>query len=109
MGCATTGARPPQAIAQFVNGARTQPSVTDIGEQVLDANRGYAFFRVRTESGRQRNLLQLFMKRGFFHVFSVYTYIEDWPTAYPLIRTIVEYWADQDGMPFDILLPAMLG
>lgn len=82
-----------------------------IKKEIIDADRGYVFLKVKTDSGTNRYLLEVLSKnaknRGdrFFFVFSVFTDEEDWGQYYPIIVAMVKNWYTYDGFYLGVQLP----
>ncbi len=102
-----------ELLAEIEKAAKSA-SVSILKKEIIDANKGYIFASIETETGEKRYFLRLLSKYDrnpsgeFFHDFSVSTDQEDWATYYPIIQAMVEHWRALDGTPLGVTLPDTL-
>lgn len=99
------------ALAEFEKSLTTIPQVTILKQIVVDNDKSYIFLLMETETGQKRHLLQVFSRdraHKWFYTFSVFTAQPDWESYYPLLRAMVERWANPANNPLGLTLPETL-
>jgi hypothetical protein len=85
-----------------------------IKKEIIDADRGYVFLKVKTDWGTNRYLLEVLSRNArnlgdkFFYAFSVFTDEKVWDQYYPIIVEMVKNWHADDGVSIGIQLPDKL-
>jgi len=103
-----------EIIAESLESVKDQTNFTVLKKEVIDAERGYVFLKVKTDWGTSRYLLNVFSKKPknwgdkFFFVFSVFTDEKDWGQYYPIIVAMVKNWYTYDGVSIGVQLPDKL-
>jgi hypothetical protein len=100
-------------IAEVLESIKDLTNVTVIRKEIIDADRGYLFLKVKTDFGTNRYLLQYTTKSAMFndgwgYTFSVYTDERDWDQYYPIIVAIVKNWYTSEGVFIGAQLPNTL-
>ena len=96
-----------EVMVEYELSLNEDPTASILKRAIVDPSKGYIFLTWITDSDRKENVLVLFSEdvSGFFHRFVVRTGPEDWDDYYPIVRAIVDHWADWEYRPLGIALP----
>ena len=100
-----------EVISEFEGLVAEISTMKILMKEVLDNDKAYVLLSVETESGRNRYLLEFFSKnprQGWFHIFSAFTFQEDWDEYYPLIQVIIKHWYGLYDNQLGVELPETL-